>query len=685
MFLITICYGIGGVSFLGLISLMVLRQRPTGFGLRLVAVCVLTAIWAFKAAIVPLWMPGVTHLLDGIHSAAWLELLALVFVGASNADKTRANPVYTVIVPIICILSAANDLRFVMGTPSPIFFYPSQIFCRIGVSICGVLIVENLFRNTLPAHRWHTFPLCMAVGALFSYDLFVFADLVVIGHPDAILLCGRGIVLALIVPPLIVAMARNQSWNVDIHVSRRVVFHTATLTAGGLFLIIASGVAGFVGRVPGDWGAILKLTFIGGSLLAVMTIFSVGSLRSRLSRVLSENFFSARYDYREEWARYIATLSSTGDRDPLQTRVVRAIADVVDSPGGVLWLKGKDGNFRVATVVNMSFDASLVESEHGPFVGAFDKGTVVQVFATDAKRNEGVPVWLRESERVSLAVPLVLSEDLVGFVLLAKSRAPLALNWESFDLLIMIGRQSAVWLLEDLSARALAESHALIEYSKKFSFVAHDVKNVSSQLGLMIANMKNFDDQPEFRTDMVRTMEASIKRLNGLIGKLSAGQGVQPQVGKTDAIAVAASLVRELNNPFVIVRTTEPTAICETIAESDLRSVLTHVITNAIEASSHGSPVVISLRAGEKQTIIEVQDKGCGMDSDFIANGLFVPTRSTKEGGHGIGAFQARELVRGAGGVLDVTSAVGKGTLIRIALPSQAAHLEATASKRVSS
>jgi putative PEP-CTERM system histidine kinase len=650
-------------------GLMLLRHRPTGFGLRVLAVYVLTTLWALAAAIQPWWMPGVAHALDGIRDVAWLVLLALIFVDASKKDKTSVSPIYTIVVPLICLLTVANDLRFVVGTASPTDFSASQVFCRIGISVCGLLVVENLYRNTLPARRWHMFPLCVAAGSLFAYDLFVFADAVVLRHADPVLLAGRGVVLALIVPPLIVTMVRNQAWNIDIHVSRRVVFHTATLTAGGLFLIVAAGIAGFIGHVSGNWGGLLRLTFFGGSVLALATVFSIASLRSRLWRALSDNFFSARYDYRSEWMRCIATLSSSGDRDPLQSRVIRALGDVVDSPGGVLWLKDADGNFRIATSLNMTLGTAHVESESGGFVEAFDNGNSIQLFGQSGAKSQASPDWARRNAQAWLAVPLVLLEEIIGFVVLAQPRAPQTLDWESSDLLLTIGRQSASWLMEELSANALAESRALIEYGKRFSFIAHDVKNVSSQLGLMIANMKNFDDKPEFRADMARTMEAAIKRLNGLLDKLRTDRAGPATEGKADIATIVAGVVRDLHSPAVTVKQQAQPGFCETIAEGDLRSVLTHVITNALEASAPGDPVSVTLQADERQTIIAVQDRGCGMAPDFIKNELFVPMRSTKKRGHGIGAFQARELVRAAGGTLEVVSTVGAGTLIRIALP----------------
>jgi len=67
---------------------------------------------------------------------------------------------------------------------------------------------------------------------------------------------------------------------------------------------------------------------------------------------------------------------------------------------------------------------------------------------------------------------------------------------------------------------------------------------------------------------------------------------------------------------------------------------------------------------------ISVADQGVGMDSEFVRNRLFQPFSSTKPGGFGIGAFEARSLVVAMGGRLGVDSHPGKGTTFTILLPA---------------
>ena len=67
---------------------------------------------------------------------------------------------------------------------------------------------------------------------------------------------------------------------------------------------------------------------------------------------------------------------------------------------------------------------------------------------------------------------------------------------------------------------------------------------------------------------------------------------------------------------------------------------------------------------------IDVIDQGCGMTAAFIREKLFKPFVSSKPGGFGIGAFEARQLAQAMGGTLEVTSREGEGSRFRVTLPA---------------
>ena len=97
-----------------------------------------------------------------------------------------------------------------------------------------------------------------------------------------------------------------------------------------------------------------------------------------------------------------------------------------------------------------------------------------------------------------------------------------------------------------------------------------------------------------------------------------------------------------------------------------LEQALGHLIQNAVEASAGGDPVTVTVGRAS----IEVADRGTGMNAAFVRDHLFRPFVSTKHGGFGIGAFEARQVIQAMGGTLDVVSREGEGTRFTIALPT---------------
>ena len=107
-----------------------------------------------------------------------------------------------------------------------------------------------------------------------------------------------------------------------------------------------------------------------------------------------------------------------------------------------------------------------------------------------------------------------------------------------------------------------------------------------------------------------------------------------------------------------------------------LEQAVSHLIQNAVEACSSSVPITVRVDTDGEQVAISIADKGVGMDSDFVRNRLFQPFSSSKPGGFGIGAFEARQLITAMGGRLGVDSSPGKGTTFTITLPAAGAASE---------
>jgi putative PEP-CTERM system histidine kinase len=656
-------YSACALAFGTLIALMVARGRTSKTGAALLGCCTASVIWASATAG---GMPvPILALLDSIRLSAWL-LFAVALVTTRAEDGPGLERTYLYGALAFCLVAIADDGCTLALDGGATRLSISQLLIRIGFGVAGLLTIENFWRNTAAERRWHVWPLCVAVGGVFSYELFLFSDAFITrGRVDPGLALGRPIVAAFMAPLLALAMVRNREWRVDIHVSRQVVLHTATLGASGCFLLAVAIVGMVLRGFGGDWGLVLQLAMLFGSIVVLAIVLASGSVRRRLNYVISRNFFTHRYDYRVEWLKFIELVSEPKEGEELSVRIIRALAEFVDSPAGVLWCLSRGIGYLPTAAWKLPIPDQMKMAVDNPFVLGFRDGSWIQ-----ERRPEAVDrMWSFASDRAWLAVPLSHRREVVGFVILDRATYTVGLDWEAFDLLRAAGRQAASYLAEERSTKVLRDSELLTEYSKRFAFVVHDIKNLASQLNLIVSNAKRHIEDPEFQRDMLQTVEDSVARMNNLLSQLKADAA--PRASRLlDPNLVLSAVASELSGGLVPVEFHHEVGACLVAIDPDrLRSALTHLVQNAIDVSCPTDRVVISSRRLGAQLLIEVTDTGPGMDEAFIRNELFLPFRSTKSGGYGIGAFQTRELVRMAGGDLEVISEKGFGTTMRIILP----------------
>jgi signal transduction histidine kinase len=101
-----------------------------------------------------------------------------------------------------------------------------------------------------------------------------------------------------------------------------------------------------------------------------------------------------------------------------------------------------------------------------------------------------------------------------------------------------------------------------------------------------------------------------------------------------------------------------------------LVGIVTHLVRNAQDATPADGRVKVDVAVDGHSVVCTISDTGSGMDEVFIRDRLFRPFDSTKGvHGMGVGAYQVRDIVRGAGGDIEVTSVPGRGTSFRVQLP----------------
>jgi putative PEP-CTERM system histidine kinase len=673
-------YGLATGGFVAFAARLALGWRPGIRAALLLAATVATALWAATGVGVS-YRPGhamwvALTVADALRYAVWFLFLGNLLEGAgSGTGALRLGGMPKWAVALVAVGLVACLLVPIEPPFAPIADAAGRrtaFGIQLGIAIFGLILVEQLIRRADPSARWALKPLCVGLAGVFAFDLYFFADAMLFSRLDADTWVARGAANALVIPFIAVATVRNPGWKIEMHMSRGAVFNSTAVLVSGVFLLLVAGAGYIVRFMGGEWGRALQIEVVFVALLVGMLVVSSGKFRSRLRVFISKHFFSYRYDYREEWLRFTRTLAaSSGVRD-VQEKTIRALADLVESPAGAMWLQQEEPVFRPVSRWNMpATDAA--ERSDGSLAGFLArKGWIIDLaeYAADPSgyAELEVPRWLREMPSAWLVIPLVSGADLIGFVVLAESRATIDVNWEVRDLLKVASRQAASYLGQVRATEALVEARKFDAFNRMSAFVVHDLKNLVAQLSLMLKNAERHRENPEFQRDMLATVEHVVGRMNHLMLQLRTGATPlgKPRLTNLEAIVRAVCAARSSSlAPIDLDLTPGLLALGH---EDRLDHVIGHLVQNALDATTAGGGVKVRLFRDDTNVVVEVTDTGIGMSAEFMRDRLFKPFETSKSTGMGIGVYESAQYVAAIGGQILYESKVAAGTRVRLLL-----------------
>ena len=672
-------------AYVGLFVAALTKQRR-GANLWLAGAALATALWAgafvLSVLVDPSLQPWISRL-QTVKVGAWICVLLYLLRPTWLGGEGEARSAFWVggILGFVLALQFVIDLTTAgagaltgeSGIVSSLF-----LVIRIAVSVTGLVLSHNLYVASGSGQRSGFRLLAIGLGGLFLYDLNFYTLAFLLPPASTELYNIRGAVNALLV--LLFLFATRDTWVKGARISRNVAFQTVAFSGVGFYLIAMSLLAYGLKLVGGDWGTLLQVTFLFGTILVGMVILVSDPFRARLRVLIARNFYRYQYDYRNEWLRFIATVSAPGDAQGLPERVVQAVASVLEARGGCLLVPDDDRLLPIA-VWQMG---PAAKRDAVPEALALDSPLVAwvrqdRVLDLDMLRNgeladaPELPAWLAADRRYWLVLPAFNRDALAGVLLIGRSLVPRRLGWEDEELLKTLGRQVGSYVAENRGQSALEEARRFEEFNRRFAFILHDIKNLVSQLSLVARNAERHADNPEFRADMVATLKESVGKMNALLAWLSQ-RAAGPFASGADVVVASllGDLVRTRQGGWPALSLHLPDTATDLVVHGDaarLEQMFAHLLQNAIDASPPGAPIRIDLALAGADLVVTLADRGHGMSARFIRQELFQPFTSTKPGGFGIGAYEAREIARAHSGRLDVASREGEGTSFTISLP----------------
>lgn len=660
------------------------RRKREQAGWAEIAAFAVIAAWSLVAAANgPTALVG--QVFETLRSLALLGLTLALFT--RDGRHTSVGPIRPVIASLVFVellqfLLILMQFRFGRDHGVEEMILQISVMFRLLVAIGGLVLVHNLYVGAIAHQRTALRWTCAALATLWGYDLNLYTIAYLSRQLPMELAALRGLAQIAAAALLVIGAVRGRSAT-RFSPSRAVAFQSLSLMVIGAYMIVMVGAAQSLAWLGGNASQLAHLGFVFVSSVLVLAVMPSGKVRGWIKVMLAKHFFQHRYDYRAEWLRFTRTIGRAGSQTPpLHERVVQAVADITDSSAGLLLVPAESGELVLASRWQWPTADVPAEALGSGSVPFFEKRAFIvdldEVRAGVDHQGEidSIPAWMLDEHSAWALVPLLHFDRLVGLVVLGRPQVARKLDWEDFDLLRVVGMQLASYLAEHTGQSALLEASRFDEFNRRIAFVMHDIKNLASQISLLVRNAEKHAENPDFRADMLITLRNAADKLNSLLARLSRyGTNGIERVEDIDASEVIAHVAARYNTPGMPQLYVTQSQPCHVMANREaLEQVILHLVQNAFDASPEGMAVFLQVSVDGLNGMIEVIDTGSGMSAEFIRNRLFKPFVSTKQGGFGIGAFEARELVKAMRGRLDVESREGLGSRFTVRLPLTAAR-----------
>jgi len=238
-----------------------------------------------------------------------------------------------------------------------------------------------------------------------------------------------------------------------------------------------------------------------------------------------------------------------------------------------------------------------------------------------------------------------------------------------------------------LTQQAVLQQERLSALGQMASGIAHDINNAISPVSLYVDSLLQSDPalSPRARQCLPIVLRA-IDDVAATLGRMREFyRGREPQLKPVPVdVNVLIEQVIELTRArwaaipqqrgavIKIARSLAQGLPLVSGVESEIREVLTNLIFNAVDAMPEGGNLTLRTAADERRVCLEVTDTGIGMDEETRRKCL-EPFFTTKgERGTGLGLAMVYGVVQRHSADIEIDSAPGHGTTVRILFPAAA-------------
>ena len=214
--------------------------------------------------------------------------------------------------------------------------------------------------------------------------------------------------------------------------------------------------------------------------------------------------------------------------------------------------------------------------------------------------------------------------------------------------------------------------------------IAHEIRNplasMSGSIQVLRQELSLSEEQAQLMDIVLRESERLNETIKSFLTYARPQRVALTRLDIRRLVLDTATLLRnsaEVLDDHVVGVDLPPDAVWFEADENHIRQILWNLATNGLRAMPSGGRLLIAAKsdhqAGQDELTITITDQGCGIPPAEL-DGLFQPFRGSFDKGTGLGLAIVHRIVTDYNGTIQVSSAVGSGTTVRVALPLRSAE-----------
>lgn len=427
------------------------------------------------------------------------------------------------------------------------------------------------------------------------------------------------------------------------------------------------------------------ITFVGGSLIIIMTCVIIASTWSTISFVKKESqraLISHQQILQSFQGQYpsIAEEMWTGNLESIASRVTD-IAEQLGHADYELFL----ANVRGSCIYHSQRQASSKNCSSPPEIETLTREKLKAAGFNPALHFD------EKTRRNIYITPLFVGNLLKGFMYVSLSDpyefyrgSPFEMGLQNLlPIMLVVLTLWSIWLLVSRQyilnpyLRQISELERQQAFAHITQQVAHDIKSL---LGTLLTTIHTLRNIPEEKNRIIQGVVTSIRAIaNGLLQEQPNPNEINAKTPILNAVQPIAQLIEEsvlekkgqggpdIKIGFIV--SERQLGLCAAIDGIEFKRVLSNLLNNAIEAIGKIGKVAITLSKSEGNLIVAITDSGCGIPEDVLPRLGQRGATYGKATGTGLGLYHAVTTVKSWNGELKIESRVGQGTKVTISLP----------------